>query len=426
MIGSGLPFGRALLGLALAVSRAPAPAGPPADPLPVRLEVDQGGYLVGQPIGARLRVIAAADLPQVRPPEVADLEIIPIGSDVRPLTSQAIGTMVRERNAFRFDYLLIPRRAGRLVVPPFEVTVDGRSGSSGSVPLEVRPPPAVGRPPGYLGGVGDLEVTVQVVPGAVRLGGTFRLILRLEGPGAYGSVARPALPDLTRSGLDLRAGPAGGSWSAWPPVRIWEYSVRPGRPGRGRLPPIVVATFDPASKSYRTTATAGVDLRVDAPPPLTVDALESAPVGRPGRSIAGLLTLGALAVLAVGGGVAGSVRASRRWAASPRAFAGGAGGKLAVADGARVAEEATELLIGYLGRAVGRPAGAITPAEAAEQVERATGRRDLADLARDLVERCDRSRFAGNDDPGSPAAIRGIGSALFAGLARGPARRVDP
>ena len=87
----------------------------------------------------------------------------------------------------------------------------------------------------------------------------------------------------------------------------------------------------------------------------------------------------------------------------------GAGLGRAVADG----------LAAYLQATVGRPRGALTPAEARAGVARATGRDDLARRAGDLVARSDRARFddvRAATDPALRADARGLFEDLLRGL----------
>jgi hypothetical protein len=389
--------------------------------LATRLEVEPGPHYVGQPIKARVLVVGEAVAPEIEPPTTPDLEVVPGERGFRPIAVTGIGNKVTETNRFLRDFILVPRRGGRLTIPPFRARAGARTGTTTPAQIEPRLPPPAGRPPGFLGGIGRLEVIARLVPESVRLGEPARLEIRLRGPGAFGSTTRPILTGLGKVPLGLKVAPAGAEWSPQSAERSWFYTVRASRSGMGKLPPVVVATFEPARHGYSTYISTSPTLRVAAPVLFQEGKIEQPPepLGKPapalGRIAAALLA--GLLVLA-------AAILTFRWARGPAAFARGMARKLERATEREIAELGAKALAGYLARVVGWPGGELTAEEARRGVEEATGRADLASEAARFVDEIDRRRFGG---PGVGAgALRSAGASLLRKLARSGGRRVGP
>ncbi|WP_158633761.1 BatD family protein [Tautonia sociabilis] len=384
-----------------------------AEPLPVRVEGPPAGpHSVGQAIPIRVLVSAGATEPEVRPPEHPQVDVIPTGRQVRPISASAIGAIVVESNLYRFEYVLIPKVPGPLLVPAFRVTADGRSGATGPIRLDPKPPPASGRPPWFLGGVGPLEVTLAARPEAIQLGDSSSVDVTLTGPGAFGSTIRPALRGADGAPLDATVEPLEETRVEWPPSRTFPFRVRPRTPGAIAIAPVLVSWFDPASGGYRTVGSDGLTIRVVDPPRFDPEAVEVAAIpgaeeDGPRRSrwpegpAAVLGGVSALAVIVIV--LARSWSRSRR--RSARRYALLQARALSRCSGVVRAERAAEALAGYLRRAIGRPEGELTPEEAASAVIEATGDPALGDRASAIVEQGDALRFSGRSeiDGGTPA-----------------------
>ncbi len=153
--------------------------------------------------------------------------------------------------------------------------------------VDVQPlPPA---PPGFGGAVGQISLSAQLEPQAVRLGDAATLTVRLTGVGNLQGVQEPRLkapPGLTllppqQEGKDDVNG------SAVRGTRIWRYAVVPGRAGRFTLDSPKITYFDPAERRYEVATTPDLALTVAAPPAAAAWPADGSPAARtaslPGR-----------------------------------------------------------------------------------------------------------------------------------------------
>jgi hypothetical protein len=90
---------------------------------------------------------------------------------------------------------------------------------------------------------------------------------------------------------------------------------------------------------------------------------------------------------------------------------------------ALIARRSVEGLISYARIGVGRPAGALTPADARAVVAELTQSGELASQAEALIERCDRVLFSKRPAEADAGAMLADARALFAALGRAPACR---
>ena len=163
-------------------------------------------------------------------------------------------------------FRVLPVRAGPLEIPPIAAKIEGRSGRSQPKRLLIKPVPVPGRPAEFLGGVGRFNLSAEASPKTVRVGQELDFRIKVTGPAAWGmsgplDLARYERPEL---GLRITAGP--DQTSDEPPVRTFVYRLRPTRGGDIVLPPVSIASFDPALARYVTHVTAGVPIRVVAVP----------------------------------------------------------------------------------------------------------------------------------------------------------------
>ncbi|CAN5707779.1 hypothetical protein BH23PLA1_BH23PLA1_33010 [soil metagenome] len=393
-----------------------------AEPLQVRAQVEPGPFFVGQGINVRVVVIAAEERPEVIPPDVRDAELTLIGTDLEPILSEGIGSVVNETNAYFFHYRLVPRKAGLLILPAFRASLGDRSGASGPLRIEVRSPMRVGRPLEFLGGVGPLEVAASARPDVVRIGQELVYELLLSGPGAFGSTRRPELRDLDRLPIELEVTPLPVEVVDHPPSRTFRYRLRPLSPGVVTLPPFSISTFDPGTGRYFTSWTSGVPVRVVDVPRFEHDALSYAP---PPLMTADQTSRRVFLEIGLGMLLLALMVATRYWVAhdwrDPRRFAGRVARRLAnkvqgKAIDPREAQRIADDLARYLRRANGRPEGALTPIEARRGIEQVTADLDLAERAGRLLAHCDRIRYADRDNWQADLDVAGEAIAVFRDL----------
>jgi hypothetical protein len=402
---------------------------PPADaPLKVRAAVPRGPHFVGQAIDLQVVTVAEGGEPQVVPPRIdqSALTIAPIETKVRPVASNGIGDVVNETSQYTFRYRLMASRAGRFTIPPFVVRKADRSGRSQALEVEIKTPPLAGRPASFLGGVGALQLDAQVEPPAVRVGQEFEFRIRLEGPGARGSVRRPDLEAIARSPLGIRVEDLPEQYVADPPLRVLRYRLRPSRAGEGRLPAVAVSTFDPKTGLYQTRATPAVSIRaVDVPQfdPRQLDDYEPPqPRALLSETLANGLIVGLALLLACAWAVLRLARGHPHPGRDPARLARRLAHNLKPArDPCETAERVSDAIIEYLYITSGRPRGAITPDEARGSIAEQTASDELAERSAQLIGLCDQARFAASEASG--ADLVDLGKCLLLELSAALAHR---
>jgi hypothetical protein len=390
-----------ILGFALALLIGLYPVGrtaaQEADRLRVQAEVAPGPYHVGQGFELLVGVIAKGKEPKIDLPEVKGARAWRIGTELRPISSTGIGRVVAQEYQYVVKFRVVAGRAGSLEIPAIQAQVGGRSGRSQPKRLLVKPVPVQGRPAEFLGGVGRFELSAEASPKTVRVGQELDFGIKVTGPAAWGMSGRPDLARYERPELGLRITAGPDQTSDEPPVRTFVYRLRPARAGDMVLPPVSIASFDPALARYVTHVTAGVPVRVVAVPsfdPTTIpDESLSAGTGWPSRIIWAVtaaipVLLGAYLMLR-------HVRRRLERATAPYPELARRYAKRSVLEStspemiSNTAVRIAERLSTYMKIGLGRPMGALTPDEAQEGVVRLTGSVELGDQAGRLTMRCD-------------------------------------
>lgn len=163
---------------------------------------------------------------------------------------------------------IFPIKEGKLSTGSFGARFKGRRigarvlRSSNDVTIDVREPPAAGRPAGYVvGDVGNYQLTATVVPRAAAVGDAITVMVRVEGVGNVPSSIRPPVSDSVewlepekKENISARGGKVSG-------YRTFGYVAVVKKPGRIDLGKFQLPTYDPEAKAYKV---AEVDLgRID-------------------------------------------------------------------------------------------------------------------------------------------------------------------
>ena len=423
-------------------------AGQGSEPLRVTAQIGPGPYFVGQGFELRISVAAEGKRPKIDLPPIPGASAWLIGTEARPISRSGIGSIVAEETLYVFRFRVVARRAGTLQIPSFPAQVDGDSGRSQNRHVEILPVPAVGRPAGFLGGIGRFSLQAEAVPKVVRVGQEIDFRVKVSGPGAWGMTDRPELTRFERFSLGLRIKPGPIESNDEPPERTFIYHLRPSRAGEAVLPPVAIATFDPSLSRYLTQVTPGVPIRVVAVPafdPATIDVGKK--VRGADRSVVGPWIAWILSAIALIAGYASIILVRRRHrrrrlsgAAAARQYATRMARSLALltaepdaaqsASHAMVATPAAEgpghlaarrvfdELIHYLELGAERPPGALTPEEARHGVASVTRSEDLGGQAGRLTAHCDVVLYG--ETPGEPSAREILESAraLFEALGK--------
>ena len=233
----------------------------------LRVEVSSGAHYVGQAIELRVGVVGAGQRPEVDRPTIGGADVWLIdNSGLKPISVSGIGGMASESNLFVSRFCVVPRRSGPLEIPAIRAKLRDRSGRSRPVKLTIKPVPVEGRPAAFLGGVGRFALEAAAEPKVVRVGQELEFRITVKGPAAWGMSDRPELKRFDRLRIGLRIEPKPTELTTNPPLRRFVYRLRPTRPGEEVLPPVSIASFDPASAHYVTQVTASVPVRVVAVP----------------------------------------------------------------------------------------------------------------------------------------------------------------
>jgi hypothetical protein len=311
--------------------------------------------------------------------------------------------------------------------------------------LKILPVPEVSRPAGFLGGIGRFSLAAEASPKVVRVGQDFEFRVKVSGPAAWGAAGRPELARFDRLplGLRIRSGPI--LTSDEPPERTFIYHLRPSRAGEAILPPLSLASYDPAVSRYITPVTPGVRIRVAAVAafdPAAIAGVESAPTALSSGWRWAALSLSAIALAAAWGALhvvrkrsrkrlPTGATAARRYAArlartlrSPDArtlaLLAASTPSIAPHDDLEgpdlIARAVCALLVRYLELGVERPPGALTPEEACQGVRHVSQSDDLAARAGRLAACCDKILYGELQRESLTPAILKEARALFQAL----------
>ena len=425
-----------ILAAVLVIWEGPALREAPAfqdEPLTVvaRVGSGDGPYWVGRGVDLSILVAARDQRPRLELPELQDARLWKVSASFQPIGSSAIGGSVSGENAFVTRLRLVAQSPGVLTVPSIIARLGDREGRTQPLRLTFKNPPIAGRPPGFLGGVGDFQIQAEVDQSRIRVGREAEYRVRVTGPAALGMASRPDLARLQALPIAPRVEAIAVDAVDEPPSRTFIYRIKPTEPGEVVLPPVSIASFDPRSETYMTRASRGVPLQVVAAPVFGAEDLEYAPP-RPSRLRAILAAVGGLILAAavVLGAAAAGLRLRRRWVkwgrtggGAARRFAQEVAGRLDTeSDDVRLARELMDALAEYARLGAGRPPGAMTPDEARAAVARASGSTALGERAAVLAARCDRVLFAEEGEreerTGEAGFPRRDAQALFAALGR--------
>lgn len=186
-------------------------------------------------------------------------------------------------------HILIPLRAGELVIPEVRARVGARgrgfldpgqmaecAADELRITVNERPP----APAGFGGAVGELRYSASVEPETISLGESAVVTVRLEGSGNLPLVETPAewptcegcelFPPENVDRVTVDAQGIRGS-------RAWRVTVVPRQTGRLQLGPVELAIFNPAGGRYRRDVLGPIALTVTPPPPTATPVTEPAP-----------------------------------------------------------------------------------------------------------------------------------------------------
>ena len=178
----------------------------------------------------------------------------PLEAGQTTIASAVLSFQIHQRDRRYFVEMSRARREGTFT--PMSLTTD-------SIPIEVIPLPAEGRPESFRGHVGRLDVISRVDRTDMEVGDTLTLRVEVSHEGYSPAtpepeIAFPAGFEVIEPETDDTPG-RGDGLSA---TRVYLYRLVATREGSYRIPPVEVSWFDPELESYGTSSTQPFDLTV--------------------------------------------------------------------------------------------------------------------------------------------------------------------
>lgn len=349
-----------------------------------------------------------------------------------------------------FSKVLIPRRAGRLVLDPVGVSTNMAvsrtrgffeaynykrvSVQSDPVELEVLPLPQEGKPAQFYGLVGRYTIAASATPTQVNVGDPITLTIKIGGNPYLKPVQWPALEQIPALADNFKIPAEKASPVIEDGQKVFTQTIRANNDDVTEVPPIPLAYFDPQDGRYTVAETKPIALEVAPTRVLTnadVEGTGAATVSREVEAIrkglsanyygpaaltneafaplpalasppyAVLWSLPLLGLLASAG-----VKLARR--TSPEAVArkrrrqasGSAVRQLQQIASAQANEKHERLIAamkGYLGARFDRVAASLTPDDCHGIILDATGDARAAEKYRDRIAACEAARYAPMD-----------------------------
>ncbi len=291
-------------GLALALPAAAQTLQPPVAEL--ELTLDKHELVVHEQVVVTLAVTHALFAkPSWAVPAFDGFWTERLPGDGGPLERDSLGRLVRTTT---FRRALFPARAGQLRIAASTLAVHDGLGEEQDWPVPARdvlvlPLPEDGRPEGYSGVVGQLQIQVSVDQAEIELGRSVPVTVNLFGEANVWDARLPDLQELVGAGVEVFASRPrlvktehSGTLRA---RRILDFELVPRDTGRYAVPALEIPYFDPDSRSYRVARSEPVPF-LTLPPgrrrprsPWQERATVSEPLGPGGLTLRALLLLGA-------------------------------------------------------------------------------------------------------------------------------------
>ena len=133
-----------------------------------------------------------------------------------------------------------------------------------AVTVTVRTPPAAGRPATFLGATGAaFHIETSLDTQICQTGDPVTLTIDITGQGPAHRILAPRPATLAPLETEFRIQPEPTKTESITGGRRFSYMLRPRRPGTREIPPLEIAYFDLASRSYRTATSDPLPIRVN-------------------------------------------------------------------------------------------------------------------------------------------------------------------
>ena len=382
---------------------------------------------VGQQATYQIGVFLSEDVrqrlrrnPEFVPPDVRSMVTYDLPAPARPLLRSEAG---REYDVHVFQRALFPLTAGTHVIAPARLSYalplsssffsreENHSARTLGFTIVARDPPTAGRPAGWEGAVGRLQMKARVDTSRTRVGDPLTLTVTVSGVGNVSLLPRPALAvpwaetvnGAERVTIDTTSPLVQGR-------KDFEWVVTPRREGSVEIPEVRYPYWNPYTERYEVALSRAIPLRVapgtlaaaptmgaDAEPRLPLRARYRGALSRPlPASPVFWLGLAAVPLPALALGIAARPRRRRRVAPidAVARFAAGA---------EHSAAELRRAFAGAIAERTGVGAATMTDGRAFVRALRRTGVTDEgARRAQLLLAELDRAVYGGEGAPAAP------------------------
>ena len=143
--------------------------------------------------------------------------------------------------------------------------------------VNVKPVPTAGRPDTYRGAVGRYRITAAADPLSVAVGDAVTLQMVVQGDGPLDRLSAPPL-DAIRAltdDFDVTPGPIAGVVREG--IKVFTTTIRPRNAEVTAIPPIPLVSFDPDTETFVTTQSEPITLAVRPAEKLSLDGLVETP-----------------------------------------------------------------------------------------------------------------------------------------------------
>jgi hypothetical protein len=229
-------------------------------------KIDKTRAVVGEQITLSMYLYS---LPDVRLGKARDIHVPTTTDFVRhPLLQEGkeidLGRVVVGDRLWDVELIakdaLFPLKTGHLSIGAMSMALQGIRGGgyreSEVLEVDVREPPASGRPPGYqIGDVGDFSLQATVSPRTTSRGGSVGVTIELRGTGNLPARARlPEVPGVEWLDAQQHESLAAMQNDRFGGTRTWSYVARLSNAGAIDLGEVRLPFFDPDARAYGVAA----------------------------------------------------------------------------------------------------------------------------------------------------------------------------
>ena len=228
----------------------------------VQVEVSNPKPYFNEAIEYRFRYLYTTVLPTLEPPtpslpEFSDflVEVLP---DEKGTTVQMQGKKFQVQEYVRRLY---PQKTGQILIQPAQLKLpikgNPKTLKTKSVPLNVQPLPAVGKPANFTGAVGQYYITAQVDRKKLEVRKALSLSLQIIGSGNIKTLIPPKIPAI--KGFRINSQNLANTANN---ANVYTYALAPLRSGILQIPAIEYVFFNPKNCMYQTTQTTPIPITV--------------------------------------------------------------------------------------------------------------------------------------------------------------------